>query len=133
MKETEKNTHIQIYLPETMFALFASGVFKADGSDTANPRLGGDENNEVRLNFVDINVFEPTLNRYRNVARTRVLQPQQNFQFDAYRTNAKLIVLFLLQNQSCSDPGTRFWLADPGYRILDTRSWLLEILATSSG
>ena len=52
-------------------------------------RLGANNNNEFHTRIVDINVYEPTFNRYGKVGHARC-NHSNIFEPDVYKTNAKL-------------------------------------------
>ena len=117
-----------------MLALWGSGAFKAGGSDIANPHVGNHQNNQFRKNIIDIDVFEPPLNRYGKVGRSCVLQPQQHFRARCLQNTCKtqFVIRFSYESKSFfTTIATRSWLSDPGYQILASRSWL-QILAIRS-
>ena len=82
-------------------------------------RLGGHENNEFRIGFIHIAIFDlPYYCSHSNI-----------FESDVYKTNVKLIICvqnlqFRDQILASKNLATRSWLPDPGYHILITRSWL---------
>ena len=74
-----KYIYIYIYIPQTELALMGSGGLKGERRSAGRARLGVGENNEFRRRIINIDVFEPPVNRYGKVARPRALQPQQHF------------------------------------------------------
>ena len=80
-------------------------VDKAGGSGVLNPRIGVGENNQFRIEFIDIDQKDIPFYYSGKVARLRALQPQQHYSPGVYRTNAICWLLFSLKGSALpADP-----------------------------